>query len=129
MFEITINENVFSFRFGMGFLMECNKRYKVPVEGLKDVTKEVGLQLMLGDLIDGDPVALCDILDAANKTEKPRVTKQLLYSYIEDENTDIDKLFEDVLDFLRNANVTKKLVKTVETTLEEERSKLKARQV
>ena len=108
MFELTIKEQVYQFNFGMGFMREINKRMQSPVDGLKDVNKNIGLRYMIASIIDGDLEALVDVLDAANKGFSPRVTKALLDSYIDDEGTDIDRLFDDVLGFLKSANATKK---------------------
>ena len=125
MFEITINGVVYQFHFGMGFLREINKRVGTPVDGLPDVKKNIGLQYMVAGVIDGDLEALVDILDVANKGQNPRITRALLDSYIDDEETDIDKLFADVLDFLRSANATKRTVKALLDALEKERAKNK----
>lgn len=124
MFEITINDAVYQFRFGMGFLREINKRVSTPVDGLPDVKKNIGLRYLVSGLYDKDIEDLVEILDIANKTENPRITRKALDNYLEDESTDIEKLFEDVLDFLRRANVTKSVV----AALDEEAQKLKAKQ-
>ena len=110
MLELTINDVVYSFHFGMGFMREINKKVGIPVDGIKDVTKNVGLQYTVGCVLDGDVEALVDILDAANKSQNPRVTRALLDSYIDSEDTNIDALFDVVIDFLRGANATKKAV-------------------
>lgn len=116
MFELTINGQVYEFNFGMGFMREVNKRIGRPVDGLPNVKKNVGLQWLIGGVIDGDVEELVELLDTANKGQNPRVTKALLDSYIDNECEDIDKLFDDVLGFLKTANATKK---TVEMLLEE----------
>lgn len=123
MLELTIKGKVYSFNFGIGFLREANKRYKVPVENLKGVEKNIGAQLMIGDIIDGNIETLIEILDIANRGQEPRVTVKELDSYIDDEETDIDNLFETVLDFLRKTNATKKLMKMIEETIEKEKAK------
>lgn len=110
MFELTIHGVTYPFQFGMGFLREINRRVDAPIEGLDGVKKNIGLQYMLANVIDGDLEALVDILEAANKGMSPRVTRNLLDDYIDDEGTDVDALFKDVLDFLANANATKKTV-------------------
>ncbi len=110
MLELTINGEVYSFHFGMGFMREINKKAGMPVDGIKDVTKNIGLQYTVGCVLDGDVEALVDILDAANKSQSKRVTRALLDSYIDSEDTDIDALFDEVIDFLRRANATKKAV-------------------
>ena len=72
------------------------------------------------------PEDLVAALDLANKGQNPRVTKSLLDSYIEDPDTDIDQLFEDTLDFLEKANVTKKIVKRLKKRIAEEKAKAEA---
>lgn len=123
MFELTISGQVYAFNFGMGFMREINKKIGVPVDGLPDVKKNMGLQYTVAGIIDGDIEALVDALDVANKGNSPRVTKALLDSYIDDTETDIDKLFEDVLDFLKHANATKKTVAMLLKAIEDEKAK------
>lgn len=123
MLELTINGVVYPFHFGMGFLREINKKVGAPVDGLKDVKKNIGLQYMVAGMIDGDLEALVEILDVANKGQSPRVTRPALDSYIEDESTDIEALFDEVLDFLRNANATKKTVSALMRAIEGQREK------
>lgn len=123
MFELTINDTVYQFKFGLGFVREINKSKSKPIDGMPNEKQDVGLQFAVASLIDEDPVALVDILDIANKTENPRVTRKLLDAYIEDENTDIDALFKDVLDFLSRANATKKTTLAVLEMVEAERVK------
>ena len=125
MFELTINEQVYQFKFGLGFMREINKQVRKPIEGTGQ-TQDVGLQFAVASLIDEDPVALVDVLDIANKTEKPRVTKAALDAYIEDESTDIDALFKEVLDFLCRANATKKTALAVMDMVEAEKAKAQA---
>jgi len=123
MLELTINEQVYQFNFGMGFMREINKKYSTPVDGLKNVEKNIGLQYTVASVIDNDVEALVDMLDIANKGQQPRVTKALLDSYIDNEDTDIDALFNEVLDFLRSANATKKTVEMLLKAMEDQKAK------
>lgn len=123
MFELTINGKVYEFNFGMGFMREINKKIGVPVDGLPDVKKNMGLQYTVAGIMDGDLEALVDALDVANKGRVPRVTREILDSYIDEPETDIDKLFEEVLDFLKHANATKKTVETLQKAIEAEKQK------
>ena len=113
MFELTINDQVYQFHFGMGFLREANKKISVPVDGAPGVTKNVGLRFAIAGIIDGDVEKLCDILDLANKGQTPRVTKKILDDYVEDESIDIDELFDKVLNFLKTANATRKETESI----------------
>lgn len=123
MMELTINGEVYQFNFGMGFLREINKRVSVPVDKIPDVKRNIGLSYLISGVIDRDPEDLVSLLEAANKSLTPRVTRQLLDSYIDDPETDIDALFEQVIDFLKSANATKKT--TLDLLEEVERQKAK----
>lgn len=120
MFELIINDVVYQFNFGMGFMREINKKIGTPVDGLPDVKKNIGLQYYIAGIIDNDLEALVTVLEVANKNQKPRVTPAVLDSYIDDPDTDIDKLFESVLDFLKNANATRKTVANLLNLVEQQ---------
>lgn len=120
MFELNINNVVYQFHFGMGFMREINKKIGTPVDGLPDVKKNIGLQYYIAGIIDNDLEALVTVLEVANKNQKPRVTPAVLDSYIDDPDTDIDKLFESVLDFLKNANATRKTVANLLNLVEQQ---------
>lgn len=123
MFELTIKDQVYQFNFGMGFMRKINSELKQPVDGLKNVEQNVGLQFKIAGVIDGDLEALVDVLFAANERQTPRVTKALLDDYIDDPGTDIDGLFEDVLDFLRKANATKKVMEKLDKAVADQKAK------
>lgn len=124
MLELTINDVVYQFHFGIGFMKEINHRVqKAPNPEAPDVKQNVGLQFAVAGLIDGDVETLADVLDVANKAQKPRITTNTLYGYLDDENTDIDALFEEVLDFLKRTNATKKTTNAVLEMVENERAK------
>lgn len=118
MFELTIENEVYQFNAGMGFVKEINKTVQIPVDGVPSVKQNAGVRYKIGQLLDGDVEALVDVLDVANKGQSLRATRTLLEKYIEDESTDIDKLFEDVLNFLSNANCTKKAVRELREVAE-----------
>lgn len=113
MFELEINNEVYQLNFGMGFLREMNQKISVPVDGMPGVKKNVGLRYGIANVIDGDIEALEEVIDLANKGQKPRLTGKTLDEYIEDESTDVDELFDTVVGFLKTANVTKKETKSI----------------
>jgi hypothetical protein len=123
MFELTINEVVYSFHFGMGFMREINKKVGVPVDGLPDVKKNIGLRYHVAGIIDGDLESLVEVLLAANKGQNPRITAEKLDAFIDDESTDIDFLFREVLDFLGKQNATKKVVQEILENIEKQKTK------
>lgn len=111
MFELTINNEVYEFHFGMLFLRELDKTVSVPVDGMPGTRANVGMRYTIAKVIDGDLTALSEILLLANKGKKPRLTQAELDQYIESEDTDIDKLFEDVINFFERANVSKRVTR------------------
>ena len=121
MFELTIKEKVYQFRFGLGFVREIDKTEKIKGEDGNE--HNAGLQYAVAALIDEDPVALSNILAIANKTESPRVSRDDIDFYLEDENTDLEGLCKELLDFFKNANSTKKKTLAVIELVEKERAK------
>lgn len=126
MFELTINGTNYPFNFGFGFLREVDKKVTVPVEGMKGITQNMGLRFIMARLIDGDVEAIVEVLDIANKGCDPRLTKNVLEAFIEDEGTDIDEVFETVMGFLKKANATKKAAADVLGLAEKEKAKREA---
>lgn len=123
MFELTMNEQVYQFNFGMGFMREINKKIGVPVDGLPNVKKNIGLQYYVALVIDKDVEVLVDILDTANKGMNPRITRDVLDAYIDDPDTDIDTLFDEVIDFLKQTNATKNVTMDLLEAVEKEKAK------
>ncbi len=129
MFELTINETVYEFNFGMGFLREIDHIVTKPIDdGVKGKVQNLGLRYTVGALIDNDPEALVDVLLRANKGCTPRLTQKEIESHIENENTDLEAIFEEVLGFLKTANVTKKTTLTMLEAVEAEKAKAAADQ-
>ena len=121
MFEITIKGEVYQFRFGLGFVREIDKTKQQKAEN--GAVINVGLNYAVAALIDKDPLEVVNILAIANKTEKPRVTRDLLDEYIEDEDTDLDALCDEMLDFFKRGNATKAKTEAVLDLVERERAK------
>lgn len=121
MYELQINGATYKFNFGMGFMREINKTIAIPVENIKGKTKNIGLQYKVAEMIDGDIDALEDILLVANKEFSPRLERTELDRHIENENTDIDALFDTVLGFLESANATKKTVRELQKEMEKQK--------
>lgn len=123
MFELTINDTTYQFNFGMGFVREIDPTATKAIDDIKGKVQHMGLQFAVAGIIDGDVATLSDVLVRANKGFEPRVTQKEIDRYIEDENTDIDKLFDDVLGFLKRANATKKTTLTLLEQIEKEQEK------
>ncbi|WP_415928908.1 tail assembly chaperone [Zhenpiania hominis] len=119
MFELTINEQVYQFKFGIGFVKEINKTATKPVDGIPGEMEEVGLRYSIAKIMDGDVLELIRVLVLANKGFEPRVTYGVLETYIDEELEDIDELFGTVMDFLEKANATKRIMKALLKAVQE----------
>lgn len=122
MFELTIKDKTYQFNFGMGFMREVDPTVTKEIDGVKGKVQNLGLQYAIAGIIDGDVVTLADVLVRANKGFEPRVTLKEIEGYIE-EVSDLDTLFDDVLGFLKTANVTRKTTLTMLDMVEKERAK------
>lgn len=128
MFELTINEKVYQFKFGMGFLRKLDPTVTKPIEDIKGKVQNLGVQYAVAGIMDGDVTALADVLVRANEGFAPRVTQKEIEDYIDDESTDIDALFDSVLGFLKTANATKKITLTLLEAVENEKAKAAAKE-
>jgi len=106
MMELQIKGQVYQFKFGFGFMREIDKQQIVKAPN--GTQQNIGFQTAVGGILDGDAQALEDVLLLANKGQDPRLTADVLEEYIEDEETDVDALFDRVIDFLKKSNVSKK---------------------
>lgn len=106
MMELQIKGQVYQFKFGFGFMREIDKQQIVKAPN--GTQQNIGFQMAVGGILDGDAQALEDVLLLANKGQEPRLTADVLEEYIEDEETDVDALFDGVINFLKKSNVSKK---------------------
>ena len=81
---------------------------------------------MIPNLLTGNTVTLSDCLFVANMTENPRITQDQLDNYIDDEETNIDSLFDDVLEELKKSNATKKKAEKLLENYQKEQERLEA---
>lgn len=103
MFELEINGQMIPFNFGMGFLREINRTVAAPVEGMQGVKQNIGLRYSAAKLLDHDVETLVDVLDLANKGCNPRITKSVLDAFIDNEDTNIEEVFEKTLGFFKDS--------------------------
>lgn len=125
MFEIQINGTTYPLRFGMGFLRDINKLFMVPIKEVPGKYREAGLNYYVGLIIDGDIEALAQVIILANKTEDPKINRNELDRWLENEDTDIDAVFDMVMDFFGRSNVTKKATRQVQENVEAQKEKMK----
>ena len=119
-FEIEMNGTPYAFNFGMGFLKAINSRATEKVPN-SNYSVNVGAKYLMAQVMSDDVEALCDVLMTANKGENPRLTQKELETYIEDEATDIEALFAQVVDFFGKANATKMVYKELQSLTEMEK--------
>lgn len=119
-FEIEMNGTPYAFNFGMGFLKAINSRATEKVPN-SNYSVNVGAKYLMAQVMSDDVEALCDVLMTANKGESPRLTQKELETYIEDEATDIEALFAQVVDFFGKANATKMVYKELQSLTEMEK--------
>ena len=128
MFELTINNNVYKFVFGMGFLKDLDPTITRKIDGVTGKVEQLGVQYAVAGIIDGNVFDLVNVLDVGNKyADGDRLSRKDIETYIEDVETDLDELFEKVLDFLSRANVTKKVVANIQKAIEAEKAKQAAK--
>lgn len=126
MFELTINDKVYQFNFGLGFRRELDPQITRKIDGVNGKVEHLGMQFAIAGVMDGDVEDIINVLDVANKGFEPRITKKELEAFIENEDTDIDTLCEKMLDFLKRANVTKKTLARLQEQVEEQKAKAEA---
>lgn len=115
--ELTIKGQVYQFNFGMGFLKDIDKTVQIKSENGK--VEDAGLRYAIGGLIDGNPKSICTILYYGNKGQNPRLTEALIEEFIDDPDTDIDDLFEEVMGFLKSSNATKCITEKTQKAVED----------
>lgn len=108
MFELVIKDVAYPLNFGMGFVRKINKSTKIPIDGLPGVSKDIGLNYAIMNVMNNDIVMLAKVIDLANDGQSPRLTPKAIDEFLEDENTDIDDVFEKVIGFFKSANCTRK---------------------
>lgn len=121
-FEIEMNGTMYSFNFGMGFLKAINAKASEKVAN-SNYRVNTGAKYIMAQVMSDDVEALCDVLMIANKGETPRLTQDALYEFIESEDTDIEAVFAQVLDFFGRANATKLIYRELVKLTEEEKKK------
>lgn len=126
MFELTINEKVYSFNFGIGFLKDIDPTVTKPIDGVKGKVQNMGLQYAIGGVMDCSVIDIADVLVRANKGYEPRISAKEVEAWLDDPETDIEELSEKLLDFFKNANATKKLTLNLIEAVEKERAKAEA---
>lgn len=115
--EITIKEKTYQLNFGIQFLRQLDAEHYVEQQGVR---VGMGLNLVMPSLVAGDAVQLAEVLFYATWNNSPRPSQRDIDAFLEDENTDIDKLFHEVFIELQKSNITKTTVKKFKKILPKE---------
>lgn len=107
--EIEIYGERYPVNFGIGFVRNINKTVKTKIEGWNGVTQDIGFRYHLACMISGDYDSLEEIILYGNAGKTPRIKRETLDAYIDDDNTDNEELIDKILGFLQNAAATKKI--------------------
>nr|DAW27107.1 MAG TPA: tail assembly chaperone [Caudoviricetes sp.] len=116
--ELVINDKTYSLNFGMRFLRDINKKIETPIEFGSAVKQQIGLKYYVSLLLDDDVAALSTVLITANAGQKPNLTQAIIDSYFDNEETNLDELFDSVMEGLETANATKKIVLQLKKAVE-----------
>ncbi len=120
--NITIKENDYEVKFGIGFIRELDKKYFVQNQIGKF---GAGLETKIPMLLTNDVITLSEFLYLGTCTDKKRPTQQEIDAYV-DETEDIEALFAEVVEELKKQNATKLKMKEFEEALKEQKKTLVA---
>lgn len=123
--ELTINGKVYQFKASIAFMRLANNLVEEKVDNT-NLAQKVGLRYLIAGLIDGDVEQLINALDFMNTGFDQRLTRKEIEDFIEDENVDVDGIFEMVLDFLSKANVSKRIYNALMEQVNREKARIKA---
>ena len=123
--ELTINGKVYQFKASISFMRLENNLVEEKVDNT-NLAQKVGLRYLIAGLIDGDVEQLINALDFMNTGFDQRLTRKEIEDFIEDENVDVDGIFEMVLDFLSKANVSKRTYNALMEQVNREKARRKA---
>lgn len=126
MFELTIFDKVYSFNFGIGFMKDIDPTVTKPIDGVKGKVQNMGLQFAIGGVMDCNLVDIADVLVRANKGYDPRLTQKEVEAWLDNPDTNVEELSEQLMDFFKSSNATRKLTLNLIETVEKEKAKQEA---
>lgn len=117
---LEINGTQYPINFGIGFLKTINRQKQTQVANMDGVKKNIGLLYSAASIMDGDVEELINVILLGNQTEQPRLERKTLETYIDEPETDIDGLFDTVMDFLSSANACKRVIRELKEQVDEQ---------
>jgi hypothetical protein len=114
--ELEIKGKVYSFKMTLGTIKAMNQRYHIVQDG---ITLNTGIQQTSMGLFMRDPEALGNLLLDANLGQSPRLTEKVLEAYLDDEDVDIEDLYQKAEGLLEKSNLTKKQFAAMKEAMKE----------
>jgi hypothetical protein len=113
--EIKINDKDYELNFGVKFVRILDKKMpiKVNMRGAGEQSFGMAMARVVPALKTYDTAVLSDVIYAALWKAKPRPSQDDVDDFIDDENTDIEKLFDDVIDTMSKSNSVKLATKNL----------------
>lgn len=118
---LNINGNDYELHFGIGFVRELDKKYFAQQAGIKF---GIGIETKVPMLLTGDVLTLAEFIYLGTSTSKKRPTVQEIDQFM-DSTTDIEGLFDEVIEQLKKQNATKIKMKEFQERLNQEEVQLK----
>ena len=112
---LTINEREYELSFGIAFIRELDKKFCSNVNGMNF---GAGVRSAVVYLLDGNPVILVDIIQAATITNRSKLSEKDIEKWLE-EPDDLDVVFDDFLTCLKTSKLTKKTTMAIVEAVEQ----------
>lgn len=114
---LTINEREHELYFGIAFIRELDKKFCSSVNGMKF---GAGVRSAVVYLLDGNPVILVDIIQAATITNRSKLSEKDIEKWLEEQDDlDLDVVFDDFLTCFKTSKLTKKTTMAIVEAVEQ----------
>ena len=109
--EIKINHVIYPIHFGIAFQREIDKRYDREIESQGGISFGLGLIYLMPKVGLGDPVALCDCIQAGTITLQQKPSLFDIENFLYADETNLEELGQN---FMKAFNDSKAITKTLE---------------
>lgn len=112
--QIKVNNKDVNLNFGVRFIRELDRKIGMTLD-IKGVEQNFGMALTkaVPALRSYDVAVLADLLYCAAWDNRERPSQSDIDAYLDDTNTDIDKLFDDVQHELKSSNAARTATKNL----------------
>lgn len=112
---LTINKREHELSFGIAFIRELDKKFCSNVNGMNF---GAGVRSAVVYLLDGNPVILVDIIQAATITNRSKLSEKDIEKWLEEQD-DLDVVFDDFLTCFKTSKLTKKTTMAIVEAVEQ----------